>query len=61
MMEDLPHRFYLHACCKTKQINNVTASMKAGLVALRQVLSKAGFNYFKCCSSPMVEDTGTIF
>ena len=30
--------------------------MKTGLIAYRQVLRKAGFNYSKCCSSPMCEN-----
>jgi len=32
----------------------VTESTKTGLIAYRQVLRKAGFNYSKCCSLPMV-------
>ena len=33
----------------------VTESTKTGLIAYRQVLRKAGFNYSKCCNSPMAE------
>jgi len=35
----------------------VTESTKTGLLAYRQVLRKAGFNYSECCSSPMAEAT----
>jgi len=35
--------------------------MKTGLIAYRQVLRKAGFNYLKCCSSPMAEATSIEF
>ena len=40
---------------------NVTEFMKTGLIAYRQALRKAGFNYSKCCSSPMAEDTSIKF
>ena len=39
----------------------VTESTKTGLIAYRQVLRKAGFNYLKCCSSPMAEATSIEF
>ena len=39
----------------------VTESMKTSLIAYRQVLRKAGFNYSKCCSSPMAEATSIEF
>ena len=39
----------------------VTESTKTGLIAHRQVLRKAGFNYSKCCSSPMAEATSIEF
>ena len=35
--------------------------MKTGLIAYRQVLRIAGFNYLKCCSSLMAEATSTEF
>ena len=35
--------------------------MKTGLIAYRQVLRKVGFNYIKCCSSPMAEATSIKF
>ena len=41
--------------------NYVTESMKAGLIAFRQVLRKVGFNYLKCCSLPMAEAMCTEF
>ena len=39
----------------------VTESTKSGLIAYRQVLRKASFNYSKCCSSPMAEATSIEF
>ena len=39
----------------------VTESMKTGLIAYRQVLKKAGYNYSKCCSPPMAEATRKQF
>ena len=39
----------------------MTESTKTGLIAHRQVLRKAGFNYSKCCSSPMAEATSIEF
>ena len=36
-------------------IQIVTESTKTGLIAYRQVLRKAGFNYSKCGTSPMAE------
>ena len=34
---------------------------QTGLIAYRKVLRKAGFNYSKCCSSPMAEATSIEF
>ena len=39
----------------------MTESTKTGLIAYRQVLRKAGFNYSKCCGSPMAEATSIEF
>ena len=39
----------------------VTESTKTGLIAYRQILRKAGFNYLKCCSSSMAKAMSTEF
>ena len=38
-----------------------TESTKTGLIAYRQALRKAGFNYLNCWSLPMAEATTTEF
>jgi len=39
----------------------VTESTKTGLIAFREVLREAGFNYSKCFSLPMAEATSIEF
>ena len=61
------HRSYGHTVTSessilvTESSIFVTESTKTSLIAYRQALRKAGFNYSKCCSSPMAEATSIEF